>query len=408
MITQLWEKKNCRVAFITGVLDLGGSTTFLLNISSGLIKEHLKVKIFSLSNHNPLASDFQLNAIPVTAEDNKHRIFEDVVKSSLLKLNAFAPSIVVACLAPSSFEILRYLPADILKIGVIQSDDQNVYKMVQLYEKYIDCMVGVSQKIVESIRNIPAFEGKPVFYIPYGIKIPSISTNLISLDHSQPLKILYLGRVCKEQKRVHLFPKILNDLKNMNLNFIWTIAGDGDELNYLKKEMISASPGQLVKFVGQVPYRNTPDIIKDNDVFLLTSDYEGLPLSLIEAMAYGLVPVVSDLPSGIREAVDSNCGILVDVNNTSGYSKALYYLWKNPAVLRNMSEASAKKAASSFSVELMVSKWIELFNMKCQKGGSLYWSLPSRVSSPLTCEGRFQFSKLGKIIRRIKKYINFY
>jgi len=49
--------------------------------------------------------------------------------------------------------------------------------------------------------------------------------------------------------------------------------------------------------------RFVPEFLLNNDVFVLLSDTEGLPLSLIEAMGHGLVPIASDIPSGVAELI---------------------------------------------------------------------------------------------------------
>src|SRR5258708_7408499 len=64
-------------------------------------------------------------------------------------------------------------------------------------------------------------------------------------------------------------------------------------------------------FVGTVSYVKTGALFDNHDVLILVSDYEGLPLSLLEAMGHGVVPVVSDLESGIRDVVDNRSAILV-------------------------------------------------------------------------------------------------
>ena len=133
--------------------------------------------------------------------------------------------------------------------------------------------------------------------------------------------MLYLGRVIEEQKRIRLMARIMQATLEAGINLEWTIAGDGQDLGYLRNQF--AASGSKVRFLGAVPYGEVPQVLAQHDVYFLCSDYEGLPLSLLEAMGAGLVPVVSDLPSGISEVVNDANGIRVAVADEGGYVRAL-------------------------------------------------------------------------------------
>ena len=60
-----------------------------------------------------------------------------------------------------------------------------------------------------------------------------------------------------------------------------------------------------VKWLGQIPQPALAELLRQTDIFVLPSYFEGLPLVLIEAMASGAIPVSTDLP-GIREWIDAN------------------------------------------------------------------------------------------------------
>ena len=110
-------------------------------------------------------------------------------------------------------------------------------------------------------------------------------TDLPERDFKAPLRILYLGRLAQEQKRVRLFPDIFSHLcANGILVLHWTIAGDGHDRAFLEARMNSISPRQTVAFAVTVLYADVPAILREQDVFLLDSEFEGLPLSLLEAM----------------------------------------------------------------------------------------------------------------------------
>jgi glycosyltransferase involved in cell wall biosynthesis len=67
-----------------------------------------------------------------------------------------------------------------------------------------------------------------------------------------------------------------------------------------------------VLFLGHVDHdRDLPDLYACADYYLMTSEYEGLPLTLLEAMASGLPCIVSDLPN-LEIVRDADCGIVVD------------------------------------------------------------------------------------------------
>ncbi|HXM01237.1 MAG TPA: glycosyltransferase family 4 protein, partial [Chthoniobacterales bacterium] len=163
--------------------------------------------------------------------------------------------------------------------------------------------------------------------------------------------------------------------------FIWTIVGDGPELKRLQQTMATTPPHQTVVFAGQVPYYRVPQLLADADIFLLTSDYEGLPLSLLEALVSGAVPVVSDLDSGIREAIGTDTGILIEPDDIDGYAAAILRLDADRALLAKMSFAATKLAKKRFSCAAMADRWIQMFSEL--PGKPAQWDVTPKIENAI-------------------------
>lgn len=390
---------DLRVAFVTGTLQLGGSTTFLLNLAGELIKRGVSCKIFSGDNLHPLARDFERSRIPVSLHDHRHTIFEDRVAAVMRELRDYKPNVVVATLGPFAFETLRYVPPNLSRVGMVQSDDPAVYEMA---EKYADCMdriVGVSTVIVRRLGQIEVFRAIAKQYLPYGIAIPDQAAP--PDRQGEPLRILYLGRLNNEQKRVYLLPQIAADLEKAGTNFEWTIVGDGPDRIDLMAKMKASASSDRVKFPGTVNYGDIATLLGSHDIFVLVSDYEGLPLSLLEAMGHGLVPVVSDLESGIREVVNESNGALVPVADTSGYAKAIIRLDQDRAELARESAAARERVRTEFSVEAMTDRWLDF--LASAPNQTIEWSGNWRIRAPFGASSNLVFTKPFQILRRLRK-----
>jgi glycosyltransferase involved in cell wall biosynthesis len=371
---------NHRIVLVSGGIGLGGATTFLLNLAGELVRRDLPVLVVSLEYKNPYKHDFERLRIPLHIDDERC-IFEDRVSSALRVIRRFEPTAVLACLGPSSYEVLRYVPKSVTRLAVLQSDFPENYVPLTSYISFLGGIVGVSRQIETNLRGHPVLGRVPSYYLPYGVGIPKDQTSR-PRSRNEPIRILYLGRVCRPQKRVHLFPEILRQLKTADIRFEWTIAGDGPALWRLKREMISEAPASVVRFTGAVDYSHVPQLLRSHDIFLLASDAEGLPLSLLEGMAYGLVPVVSNIKSGVSEVVDAKCGILVEPEDVAGYAAGILELSKNPAAFAAMSEEAAEKVRTHFSVEAMTDRWLALL-LKLKKQEDVKWPEAFAVGGPL-------------------------
>ncbi|MHB9011465.1 MAG: glycosyltransferase [Ignavibacteriaceae bacterium] len=110
------------------------------------------------------------------------------------------------------------------------------------------------------------------------------------------------------QKRIDIALKIAKNVININRNVYFIFAGDGTLESEMKELANSLGIEQNILFIGFVP--NIRNYIKYFDLLLFTSDWEGLPLTLWEAMGVG-VPVVSTDVGGIKEILEKeNCGLL--------------------------------------------------------------------------------------------------
>src|SRR5208282_363951 len=264
--------------------------------------------VFTLTQNNLWARKQGGSGLALTAQPERRLIFEDRIRNTLAAMHNFGPTAAVGWLSAESIELLRYLPDGIRRLAVVHCDHKMFYDAVCPYGGCLDGIVAVSSHIATRLREFPELANVPVDAIPNGVAVPD---QPVAPNFQQPLRIISLGRLGRGQKRVHLFPVICRQLMDRGISFTWTIAGEGEERENLERQMPSCPPAQQVVFAGSVPHAQIPALLQKHDVFLLTSDSEGLPMSLLEAMAHGLVPVVSDLESGIRDVVNAANGLLV-------------------------------------------------------------------------------------------------
>jgi colanic acid/amylovoran biosynthesis glycosyltransferase len=393
-------KKDHRVVFVSGSLKLGGATTFLLNLTVRLVRRRLPVFVVGLEHENPYAKDFEGLGIPLHVEDERSAIFEDRLYSALQVIRRFQPTAVISCLGPSSYEILRYVPTCVTRLGMMQADSPDIYPVFAAYVPFFDATVGVSRQIAANLRTHPVLGRLAAHYLPYGVPVPPMDGPSVRPD-SRPIRILYLGRLVRPQKRVHLFPEVLRQLEAAGIPFWWTVAGDGPERPWLEKEMVSSAPDSVVEFAGAVSYRDVPALLDFHDVFLLASDHEGLPISLLEAMAHGLVPVVSNLPSGVSEVVDQECGILVDPENINGYAAGIIWLSQNPSALLAMATKARQRVHNDYSAEAMADRWLMVLD-RLHKGEPEDWGRFAKITGPLNHDSAW-FREPIRTLRRFAR-----
>ena len=109
-----------------------------------------------------------------------------------------------------------------------------------------------------------------------------------------------------------------------------------------------------------MPREQVFEILRKSDVFILTSNWEGFPRTILEAMSCGLAVIASNV-GGVKEAINGNCGILVEKSSKEAVKKALEQLLKNPFLIREMGERAKARAEKEFSLERMLERTGEVY-----------------------------------------------
>jgi glycosyltransferase involved in cell wall biosynthesis len=192
--------------------------------------------------------------------------------------------------------------------------------------------------------------------------------------------LLYMARIC-EQKRPEVLLEIVARLdKRMRSPFQAWIVGDGPDLPEVKK--LSYKLGLTERCVFWGPRRDTGQFYREADILLLPSKWEGIALTLYEAMAMGLPVVASDV-GGQRELVTSEVGVLIppeDPDEIDRFVETLLYLLEHPGVRQTMGEAARERVRKHFPllkmVEAISQHLTEVLQSKNKPGGNPeYWFL---------------------------------
>lgn len=165
-----------------------------------------------------------------------------------------------------------------------------------------------------------------------------------------PPRIMMVARFAA-QKNQKLLIETVAKLKSP---VVLSLIGDGP-LRPQAEQAAAACPAHIkVEFLGQ--RQDIPELLSQADLFVLSTNWEGFPISILEAMRAGL-PVISTDVNGVREAVDDGqTGFLVKPRDGSGLLLALERLVFDPSLLERMGTRGRAKFEQYFSLDAMLAK----------------------------------------------------
>ncbi|MHC5717067.1 MAG: glycosyltransferase, partial [Nostoc sp.] len=147
------------------------------------------------------------------------------------------------------------------------------------------------------------------------------------------------------------------------------LVGSGPSLESCKALAQSLGIAEQVSFLGD--RTDVPDLLAQSQIFILSTHYEGLPISILEAMRAGL-PVVATSVNGIPEEVEhGKTGLLVPRKDVQALANALQTLIQSPDLRQQMGEAGRQKFEQEFTVERMINEtkavYEKIFKQKAKK-----------------------------------------
>jgi len=377
---------SLRVALVSGGLAFGGTTTFDLFLGGGLQKLGVPAKVFSFSSHHPMRADFDDLVIPVHLEDERRLIYEDRLAGIYGAVRAFAPHAVFAVLGSESFELLRYLPKDVLKVGMLHDDHPGTYNLVRRYSTACDHLVTIAANIADRVqRELP---GLPCTRLLPG-SLFADGRRVREPNPREPLKVLYYGRLVQVQKQVLMLPEIWSVLKHRNISIRWTIHGQGPDEAALRRGLAEASQAGEVNFSPPVPFNQLGDMIRRHDVFIVTSRHEAGPITLVEAMGHGLVPVCADIPCLIQEMVNPQNGFRVQMDAPKAYAEAIERLDGDRVMLERMSAAALQTINADFTAEAMAQRYVDFIRRNAPPVSRVEWPARIKIKPMLGSSGVF-------------------
>lgn len=248
--------------------------------------------------------------------------------------------------------------------SIIHSSSKGVIKTGLINHRFINSIICVSPKVKDLVSDF--LNSNKIKIILNGIKMPNSKLTSINLRNGGQLRIIYVGSL-HEQKGILLIPDILMRLKEMSIDFALTIIGDGPHRNKLIEILNNRQLFEHVTLIKIVPNSEINNWYTNHHVFLLPSYFEGLPLTLIEAMAAGCIPVVSKLDKITDICIDDKVnGFLQNVADCEGFANTICSLANDSNRRKQISECASKKAKTELSVEKMGNSYLKLIEAETE------------------------------------------
>ena len=271
--------------FFTYFRNLGGVQSILKRHHSREQDSHF---LFSFEANN--FKEPNISGLGVDGWDSIRCIRKKLAKHSDL----FTDSVAV-CHNMWGLQFLAELIPAKRRIGILHSDWTNLRPFLQSQKGLLDGVLCVSNTLMELVAEcLPELsKDNRILLIPYPIDGVPIMPNRMSLV-KRPVIIGWIGRMQEEQKRVDRLPSLLKAFDDAQIDYRFELLGDGPMQEWLEKQL----PTNRTVFHGRKSGDDYYSTLSKWDFITSVSDYEGLPISMLEALSAGVLPLYPTIGSG--------------------------------------------------------------------------------------------------------------
>lgn len=264
-----------------------------------------------------------------------------------------------------------------------------------VYETFL-AAIGIKAMKIATVRNIPTDNGKIrnlLTHIAFAksdaiwlqteeqkkylslkmqkktFVVPNpITDNLIeSHTYKNEKKIIITCGRLDKQKNHDLLIEAMEQVHAQQPELILKIYGEGRERTNLENKIESISAQKYIQLMGRT--ENIKEVLRETDLFVLSSDYEGLPNALMEAMAMGVPCISTKCPTGPKELLgEDERGLLVPIKDGKALADAIIRLCNEPDKAKEYGKKAQKYIEMEYRIEKIMSKLISNINLEGKYG----------------------------------------
>lgn len=241
--------------------------------------------------------------------------------------------------------------------------------IINLFSK-VDLVVVPSKRSIDLLRSeTRLFKNIEYYYNPIEIKENKEFNK--SQNKSELVVIGMIARL-EYQKRIDKAIVIMKNLNDMKLNAKLDIYGDGTLKNELKALIKNYCLEDRIELKGFI--KNVSEALITFDLILYTSDFEGLPLSLLEAMSYG-IPVVASNVGGIKEVIEPfNCGYVYEKYDIQMAVSHIKKIIDDKSIREEFSKNARDAVENHFTIQNFTTKFDNFYSNLIKNSNGKYSS----------------------------------
>jgi glycosyltransferase involved in cell wall biosynthesis len=347
-----------RIALVTYALEIGGVETFLRSLADTWKRQGHEVHFVETRSIGRWSSDF------IQRGHSVHRVLPHPWQSQMRHSKVIAgllSTFDVVLLNDANFAqaSLGLLPDRVIAIPVLHN--ARVFSMITnatFNSENWNALVAVSPSARSSAIHFGAPDHR-VFFIPNGVERTEVADE--ELHHRSQMRdvnVVFIGRINDVEKGVSRLPAIFRMIYDSTNRVRFTIIGEGDGLPSLKNSFNSIGTDLNVSFLDSLSNEDVRKHLRNDHVLVMPSRFEGLSIVLLEAMASGVIPVVSDIRGSMDVVIrHGENGFLVAEDNLRGFAEQILFLINDRKEMIRISIAARETISMSFSIETTAERY---------------------------------------------------
>ena len=239
--------------------------------------------------------------------------------------------------------------------------------LLGLASRHAQRNVAVSATVASRLRQVLFLDDARVDVIDNGVPLPDFGVTDRQRPLSEPILIVSVGRL-EEIKGQRQLIAAAARLERRYPTARYVLVGDGPMRPQLEREVTSAGLSDRFHFTGSVD--DVASWLRQASVYVSTSHFEGLPVAVLEAMAWCVPVVASDVPGNTTVVSHDKTGLTYALNNVDDLADVITRTLADPESALRRAQAARSIVEDQYSIEITRRRYEEIYSLALNRGAA--------------------------------------